>query len=171
MKLRCKNKMMCSGAIRGNKAKFKRMRGFVVKWMLRITGFTCIHSFICHRSGGTMDDNSLNVSNVKVAVRVRPMNRRGEYNVSQILWQSLKAVLSWTIQPLISLFFIGHHKVFLPCSKGTRVQYSTLPVFLVGFWKDLFCPSLKRFWLKWCGIGNGKIWERQWHHILTEKGL
>lgn len=25
-----------------------------------------------------MDDNSLNVSNVKVAVRVRPMNRRGE---------------------------------------------------------------------------------------------
>lgn len=25
-----------------------------------------------------MDDNNLNVSNVKVAVRVRPMNRRGE---------------------------------------------------------------------------------------------
>lgn len=29
-------------------------------------------------SGVTMDDNNLNVSNVKVAVRVRPMNRRGE---------------------------------------------------------------------------------------------
>lgn len=34
--------------------------------------------FFCHMSGVTMDDNSLNVSNVKVAVRVRPMNRRGE---------------------------------------------------------------------------------------------
>ncbi|XP_039980600.1 kinesin-like protein KIF13B isoform X2 [Xiphias gladius] len=35
---------------------------------------TTAHSFT--RSSGTMDDNSLNDSNVKVAVRVRPMNRR-----------------------------------------------------------------------------------------------
>lgn len=40
--------------------------------------FICIHSSICHRSGGNMDDNGPNDSNVKVAVRVRPMNRRGE---------------------------------------------------------------------------------------------
>lgn len=34
--------------------------------------------FFFYMSGVTMDDNGLNVSNVKVAVRVRPMNRRGE---------------------------------------------------------------------------------------------
>lgn len=36
------------------------------------------YRFIYHPLGVKMDDNNLNVSNVKVAVRVRPMNRRGE---------------------------------------------------------------------------------------------
>lgn len=36
-----------------------------------------MHPFICARSGGNMDDNGPNESNVKVAVRVRPTNRRG----------------------------------------------------------------------------------------------
>ncbi|MED6278669.1 hypothetical protein CHARACLAT_026339, partial [Characodon lateralis] len=39
------------------------------------TGFTgvCLNF---RRSGAAMDDNSLSCANVKVAVRVRPMNRR-----------------------------------------------------------------------------------------------
>lgn len=45
--------------------------------------FTGVLGFVCflirRRSGATMDDNSVSDSNVKVAVRVRPMNRRGEY--------------------------------------------------------------------------------------------
>lgn len=65
---------MYSGEIRGD---FKHIKS--------MTGLTCVHSFIRLRSGGTMDDNSLGDSNVKVAVRVRPMNRRGEYNVGQTL--------------------------------------------------------------------------------------
>ncbi len=48
-----------------------------------------------------MDDNSLSDSNVKVAVRVRPMNRRGEYNVTE------------TTQPLISLVFTGQTKLWV----------------------------------------------------------
>lgn len=36
-----------------------------------------MYPFICARSGGNMDDNGPNESNVKVAVRVRPTNRRG----------------------------------------------------------------------------------------------
>lgn len=44
----------------------------------RTSGFNSNWLFIYHMSGVTMDDNNLNVSNVKVAVRVRPMNRRGE---------------------------------------------------------------------------------------------
>ncbi|MEQ2208532.1 hypothetical protein XENOCAPTIV_005063 [Xenoophorus captivus] len=39
------------------------------------TGFTGV-CLIFRRSGAAMDDNSLSCSNVKVAVRVRPMNRR-----------------------------------------------------------------------------------------------
>lgn len=45
---------------------------------LRTSGLNYNWLFIYHMSGVTMDDNNLNVSNVKVAVRVRPMNRRGE---------------------------------------------------------------------------------------------
>ncbi|CAG12987.1 unnamed protein product [Tetraodon nigroviridis] len=37
-----------------------------------------------------MDDNNLNVSNVKVAVRVRPMNRRGESHLHR--WKGGKIV-------------------------------------------------------------------------------
>ncbi|KAM7368249.1 hypothetical protein PAMP_014489 [Pampus punctatissimus] len=48
---------------------------------------TAAHSFT--RSGVTMDDNNLSDSNVKVAVRVRPMNRRGQEVVFQCLGGSL----------------------------------------------------------------------------------
>lgn len=77
MKLRRQNKLTCSG----NNVKYI---SFCSKYntVKRISGFTRHYSFIYHRSGGTMDDNSLSGSNVKVAVRVRPMNRRGECNAT-----------------------------------------------------------------------------------------
>lgn len=70
MKQSYKNKAMCSGVI-----------GILIitnnVW-ISTQGCARKRLFIYHPSGVTMDDNNLNVSNVKVAVRVRPMNRRGE---------------------------------------------------------------------------------------------
>lgn len=59
----------------------------------------------CHMSGVTMDDNSLNVSNVKVAVRVRPMNRRGEFVCEACVRESVCVLGNTSVH--INIFILG----------------------------------------------------------------
>lgn len=89
-----------------------------------------IHSFILLRWSGTMDDNnSLNVSNVKVAVRVRPMNRRGEFSVRlTLLWVGPCA--SSSTSSSLSLFFTLWPKAFSShLSEGTYQLWHTPNLF------------------------------------------
>lgn len=97
-----------------------------------------MHPFICARSGGNMDDNGPNESNVKVAVRVRPTNRRGRCTNHVI-------VFFFFFSPSSKLLSHSRQISPTPPQKGNSKVPLEPPcvgsvVFPASLWKYPLCP-------------------------------
>lgn len=118
-----------------------------------------MHPFICARSGGNMDDNGPNESNVKVAVRVRPTNRRGRCTNHVIVF-----FFFFFFPPVVSCSVTQDKLALLLPKRATRKSLQNPRALAVSFsqhhYENIhFAPSLGMFWQSYRGKGNweGKI--------------
>lgn len=95
-----------------------------------------------------MDDNGPNESNVKVAVRVRPMNRRGRCTFHVIVHFSVVGC-SVPRYPSSQISTEQLGRAFKPSALAVSVlqhRYKNI----------LFAPALGMFWQRYRGSGTGR---------------